>query len=70
MMGLDQHIGVGFLRLGLRVDKAERQVLAIVSPSLVQFVMRVALAVPFWKSGILKWDGVFKLSDTAGDVVH
>jgi putative oxidoreductase len=65
MMGLDQHIGVGFLRLGLRVDKAERQVLAIVSPSLVQFVMRVALAVPFWKSGILKWDGVFKLSDTA-----
>jgi putative oxidoreductase len=65
MMGLDQHIGAGFLRLGLRVDKAKRQVEAIAPPSLVQFVMRVALAVPFWKSGILKWAGVFKLSDTA-----
>jgi putative oxidoreductase len=27
--------------------------------------MRVALAVPFWLSGILKWDGFLKLSDTA-----
>src|SRR5581483_4629227 len=31
----------------------------------VQFVMRLALAVPFWKSGILKWNGFLKLSDTA-----
>jgi len=23
------------------------------------------LAVPFWKSGILKWDGFLQLSDTA-----
>ena len=35
------------------------------TPSLVQLVMRVALAVPFWKSGILKWSGFLKLSDTA-----
>jgi putative oxidoreductase len=27
--------------------------------------MRVALAVPFWKSGILKWTGFLQLSDTA-----
>lgn len=64
-MVIDQHIGAGFLRLGLRVDKAERRVQAIAPPSLVQFVMRAALAVPFWKSGILKWAGFFKLSDTA-----
>jgi putative oxidoreductase len=34
-------------------------------PTVVQAVMRVALAVPFWKSGILKWDGFLQLSDTA-----
>ena len=37
----------------------------VASPSLVQLVMRVALAVPFWRSGILKWSGFLKLSDTA-----
>lgn len=34
-------------------------------PPLVQLVLRVALAVPFWKSGILKWDGFLTLSDNA-----
>ena len=38
---------------------------AVALPSLVQLVMRLALAVPFWRSGILKWDGFLKLSDTA-----
>jgi putative oxidoreductase len=67
MMVIDQHIGAGerVLRLGLLVDKAERLVQAIAQPSLVQFVMRAALAVPFWKSGILKWAGFLKLNDTA-----
>lgn len=64
-MILDQHIGARFLQCGLLVGKAERQVQAIALPSLVQLVMRAALAVPFWKSGILKWVGFFKLSDTA-----
>jgi putative oxidoreductase len=66
MKTVDQ-IGAGerVLRLGLLVDQAERLVQAIARPSLVQFVMRAALAVPFWKSGILKWEGFFKLSDTA-----
>lgn len=35
------------------------------TPSLVQLLLRLALAVPFWKSGILKWDGFLKLSDVA-----
>ena len=37
----------------------------IASPSLTQLVLRLALAVPFWKSGILKWTGFLQLSDTA-----
>jgi putative oxidoreductase len=47
------------------VDKAIRLVQAVATPSLTQFVMRVALAVPFWRSGILKWNGFLQLSDTA-----
>lgn len=34
-------------------------------PSFVQLVMRLALAVPFWRSGVLKWNGFLQLSDTA-----
>ena len=55
----------GLRPIGLLVDRASRLVQAIASPSLVQLVMRLALAVPFWRSGILKWDGFLKLSDTA-----
>ena len=55
----------GFRPIGQLVDRASRLVQAIALPSLVQLVMRVALAVPFWRSGILKWDGFLKLNDTA-----
>lgn len=34
-------------------------------PWLTQLVLRFALAVPFWKSGILKWNGFLQLNDTA-----
>ncbi|WP_439393348.1 DoxX family protein [Bradyrhizobium sp. PMVTL-01] len=51
--------------LGALADKANDLVRAIAAPSLVQLVLRVALAVPFWRSGILKWNGFLKLSDTA-----
>ena len=47
------------------VDKANRLVQTVAAPSLVQLVLRVALAVPFWRSGILKWAGFLKLNDTA-----
>src|SRR5260370_38238169 len=36
----------------------------LAQPSLVQLVMRLALAVPFWRSGINKWDGFLQLKDT------
>jgi len=47
------------------VAKADAILRAIAQPSLVQLVVRIALAVPFWRSGILKWDGFLQLSDTA-----
>ena len=32
---------------------------------LAQLALRIALAVPFFRSGLTKWDGVFRLSDNA-----
>jgi putative oxidoreductase len=55
----------GTAGLGVFVVKAERLIQTSATPSLVQLVMRLALAVPFWKSGILKWNGFLQLSDTA-----
>jgi putative oxidoreductase len=66
MMVIDQHCGASErLRLGVLAGKATHLVQTIAQPSLVQLVTRLALAVPFWKSGILKWDGFGRLSDTA-----
>jgi putative oxidoreductase len=65
-MILEQRIAPasGLPSLGLLVEKANRLVRSAASPSLVQLVMRAALAVPFWRSGMLKWSGFLKLSDT------
>jgi putative oxidoreductase len=66
MMVTDQQfVASERFRLGILVDGAVHLIKTLAAPSLVQFVMRVALAVPFWKSGILKWNGFLKLSDTA-----
>ena len=66
-MVVDQHAATGepLRTVALLADKASRLVQAAAVPSLVQLVMRVALAVPFWQSGMLKWNGFLKLSDTA-----
>lgn len=37
----------------------------IAPPSLTQLVLRVALALPFWRSGVNKWDGFLQLNDVA-----
>jgi len=50
---------------GVLIDKANRLIQTLATPSLVQLVLRFALAVPFWRSGLLKWDGFLRLSDTA-----
>jgi putative oxidoreductase len=50
------------------IARAIEMIRLIAQPSLVQLVLRVALAVPFWRSGILKWSGFLQLNDTAIDL--
>jgi putative oxidoreductase len=38
---------------------------AFAHPSLTQLVLRFALAVPFWRSGVNKWNGFLDLDDVA-----
>jgi putative oxidoreductase len=66
-MVTDQHTASGepLRTLGLLADRASLLIQTVAVPSLVQLVMRLALAVPFWRSGMLKWTGFLKLSDTA-----
>jgi putative oxidoreductase len=51
------------------ISRSARRVNAIIEwiarPSLTQFVLRIALATPFWRSGINKWDGFLQLNDVA-----
>ena len=47
------------------VGCARRFIERLAQPSFVQLALRLALAVPFWKSGILKWQGFLQLNDTA-----
>jgi putative oxidoreductase len=37
----------------------------IANPSLTQLALRFGLAVPFWRSGVNKWDGFLQLNDVA-----
>lgn len=53
------------LRLTATVEQALGIVQRIAFPSLTQLALRLSLAVPFWKSGILKWDGFLRLNDAA-----
>lgn len=47
------------------IVRARRAVETLAQPWLVQLVLRLALAVPFWRSGVLKWHGFLQLNDTA-----
>ena len=53
------------LQIGMLADLLSDVIGRLSEPSLVQFLLRFALAVPFWRSGILKWDGFLQLNDTA-----
>ena len=46
-------------------ERANAIVRAIAPPALTQLVLRFALAVPFWRSGVNKWDGFLQLNDVA-----
>jgi putative oxidoreductase len=66
MKGSNQEERGGFAgRLMTLIQQAVGIIRWIAQPSLTQLVLRLALAVPFWKSGILKWNGFLQLNDTA-----
>ncbi|MGN6581924.1 MAG: DoxX family protein [Bordetella sp.] len=52
-------------RIASAIVHARRGIERLAQPSFVQLALRLALAVPFWKSGILKWQGFLHLNDTA-----
>jgi putative oxidoreductase len=60
----EERVGVVH-RLTTIIDQAVGIIRWIAQPSLAQLMLRLALAVPFWKSGILKWNGFLQLNDTA-----
>jgi putative oxidoreductase len=66
MTTIDQlRSGSGAMRqVCILADRLIGIIRTIAQPSLVQLVMRVALSVPFWRSGINKWDGFLQLKDT------
>ena len=47
------------------IERGNAVVRAIAQPSLTQLVLRFGLAVPFWRSGVNKWDGFLQLNDVA-----
>jgi len=54
-----ESLGVSLIHRGIQLART------IAQPSFTQLVVRFALAVPFWKSGMLKWAGFLQLKDTA-----
>jgi putative oxidoreductase len=54
--------------LATKIACASRCISRLAAPWLTQLVLRLALAVPFYKSGILKWHGFLQLNDTAIDL--
>ena len=65
IVGQNSSVGEKLRPVALLVEKASLLVRWIAQPSLAQLLLRVAIAVPFWRSGILKWDGFLQLNDTA-----
>jgi putative oxidoreductase len=57
-----------FFRIGGLVQRANSGIGTVALYSPFAWILRVALAVPFWKSGILKWSSFGTLSDSAVDL--
>ncbi len=47
------------------VDFVNSGIRWLATPSLTQLILRLALAVPFWRSGVNKWGGFLQLNDVA-----
>lgn len=61
MLTLTSSPSTGLRAVALRLEAG----LARVPEGLALLALRVALAVPFWKSGLTKWDAPFALSENA-----
>ena len=46
------------------INSVERTVARVLPYTAVSLALRVALAIPFWFSGLTKWNGFLTLSDT------
>ena len=57
-----------FSRIGGFVSLATSTIGTIALCSPINWILRFALAVPFWRSGILKWSSFGRLSDSAVDL--
>jgi putative oxidoreductase len=68
MMADQQQSGGVLHGLTAIIDRAVGFIRWIAQPSLTQMALRLALAVPFWRSGILKWSGFLQLNETAIDL--
>lgn len=66
-MGVEGQVARSSRRQGIvrLVERANAVVWAIARPSLTQLALRLGLAVPFWRSGVNKWDGFLQLNDVA-----
>src|SRR5215472_14840895 len=65
-MSLEQQaVGNRSKAIARLVEQVNAAIGVIAQPSLTQFVLRIGLATPFWRSGILKWDGFLQLNDVA-----
>jgi putative oxidoreductase len=67
MMAVERNIssGAGFQAVVRHVERVNAIIRAVARPSLTLLVLRFALAVPFWRSGVNKWDGFLQLNDVA-----
>lgn len=63
-MSAIERYGAGNHSRGI-VEQATSIIRALAQPSLTQLALRFALAVPFWRSGVNKWDGLPQLNEVA-----
>ena len=72
MTTMDRQVATeGAIRLiGLLVDRAGPVVRVVAQPSLVQLIMRFALAVPFWRSRDSQVGWLSPIERHRGHVVH
>jgi putative oxidoreductase len=66
-MALKNHAAGGDIteRIGAFAERVNSIIRTIAHPTLTQLVLRLGLAVPFWRSGINKWNSFFELNDVA-----